>query len=129
MNFNRWLALLIIGVLACSSASANTKEFLEQCKRALAITDFSDIEGPQFLAGLDMGYCYGYVRGLSDYATGTEPMTSEQLSSVQSCRPEGVDNRQLAQVIVKFLENNPQFLHLEQTTVAAVALNRAFPCD
>lgn len=95
----------------------------------MEITDFSDIEGPQFLAGLDMGYCYGYVRGLSDYATGTAPMTSEQLSNVQSCRPEGVDNRQLAQIVVKFLENNPQFLHLEQTTVAAVALNRAFPCD
>ena len=55
-------------------------------------------------------------------------MSKQELEVFKSCRPENVDNRQLARIVVNFLESNPQYHHFSVTTLVALALKDAFPC-
>ncbi|MFB2764725.1 Rap1a/Tai family immunity protein [Marinobacter shengliensis] len=127
MRFKFFVAFLTVALLVPSFAKADAEEILRQCR--LAITDPEKIDQNPILAGIDIGFCFGYLRGLSDYSTGTAFMSEEQKNMIKSCRPERVDNKQLARIVVQFLEDNPSYHHLEQTTLVALALKQAFPCS
>nr|BBJ03349.1 hypothetical protein YBY_11970 [Marinobacter nauticus] len=127
MRFKFLAVFFTVVLLAPSFANADAEEILRQCK--LAISDPEEIDRNPILAGIDIGFCFGYLRGVSDYATGTAFMADDQLNMVKSCRPERVDNKQLARIVVQFLEKNPSYHHLEQTTLVALALKQAFPCN
>lgn len=126
MKMRSLLMLAACFVAVPSPVMADVEKILQQCK--IAITAPSEIDKNPILAGIDIGFCFGYVRGISDYVTGTAPMSKKEMEVFKSCRPENVDNKQLARIVVNFLESNPQYHHFSITTLIALALKDAFPC-
>jgi hypothetical protein len=64
------------------------------------------------------GYCYGYVHGAHD-ALG---MITE------FCSPDDVVGKQLVDIVMKYLKENPENLHYNAASLVTSALIRAFPC-
>ena len=63
------------------------------------------------------GVYLGYVIGLADVMDG-----------VVWCSQDGVTAGQLAKIVGKFLEQNPQMLHLNADMLVVSALRQSFPC-
>ena len=66
--------------------------------------------------------CIGYVQGFR------EALAVAKLVGVLPCVPGKATNGQLARVIVKHLEENPQNLHHAKSAGAYAALIKAYPC-
>lgn len=68
------------------------------------------------------GLCIGKVEALSWVATG---LTDDRL---RSCRPSAVTPKQIAKVVVTYLDRNPARLHEPFVGLALEALANAWPC-
>lgn len=69
-----------------------------------------------------IGMCFGYLDGwLSRDAASMEDRSV--------CRPKNVPNRQLMDIILKYLENNPEKRHLMIDYAIHGSLSQAFPCS
>ena len=80
---------------------------------------------------LGVGYCIGLIDGLVtfNYVYETVLQAEGKGEAVQMCLPERVSTRQMAEVIVKFLDDNPNRLQDSGQALAAQALVTAYPCD
>ena len=80
---------------------------------------------------LGVGYCIGLIDGLVtfNYVYETVLQAEGKGDAVQMCLPERVSTRQMAEVIVKFLDDNPNRLQDSGQALAAQALVTAYPCD
>jgi len=117
------MALLFV---APAFAQADVEKILRQCE--ILTSDPSEMDKNPISALIEMGFCLGYVGGVSDYSTVTADMASGEVEQLTSCRPPNVNNEQLAKVVVKFVEDNPRLHHFEEATLVALALHDAFPC-
>jgi len=70
--------------------------------------------------------CNGYVTGISDIY-----VTLVEWGNVKPawCIPVGVDSDQLIRVVTKYLQENPEELHLTAGSLVANAFGRSFPCE
>lgn len=72
------------------------------------------------------GYCGGYVTGIVDTI---EAMQARGVLPADAlCIPEQATKGQLADTVLKYLEQHPERRHLEAGSLIPEALNRAFPC-
>jgi hypothetical protein len=62
------------------------------------------------------GYCLGFVAGV--YAATSEPF----------CNPPSVKDRELRSIVVKYMNDHPEKLHLGQAELVVEAYKAAFPC-
>jgi hypothetical protein len=134
---NKYLILVVVFFVVAAPSVAlgntvaleNTTQLLEKCKLAIVVTtNPSELENTGFSSGADLGFCFGYLRGMSDAALAAQ-LDPDSLEAIKSCRPPDVDNGQLARVLIKFLEDDPEFLHYGMIFATALALNQAFPCE
>jgi hypothetical protein len=63
------------------------------------------------------GYCTGLIAGVHDTHSGKS-----------ICKPKTAPLKQLKQVVVKFLQENPDKLHYSAVSLTRFALEEAFPC-
>lgn len=80
---------------------------------------------PEALPSLYM-YCLGYLDGAAD--TLHKLAVSGATSIPLACPPEGVTPKQLALILVQYLEYHPEKLHLSGSELALLALRNVFPC-
>ena len=80
---------------------------------------------------LGVGYCIGLIDGLITFNYVYESLFQAEGKSdmVQMCLPERISTRQMAAVIVKYLEDNPDRLQESGQALAAQALVTEYPCD
>lgn len=71
------------------------------------------------------GVCVGYIVSVLDVQT-TLVSWSDMKPNI--CLPRGVSPLQIKQVVVKYMDNHPQDLHLLAASLALNALKEAFPC-
>ncbi len=104
----RKLLLLAGLVLAAGQVQADSgSELLEYCS------------APEtFLEGVCLGYVMG-IEDAHDSLVGTRPFY---------CLSAGVSKGQLELIVKKFLQENPEKLHLSAGTLVILALMEAFPC-
>ena len=70
-----------------------------------------------------LGLCVGYITAIAD------SMDCKRTVGDLTWMPdEGVTAGQLMKVVVKWLDNNPQYLNYNASSVVAIALSEAFPC-
>jgi hypothetical protein len=69
--------------------------------------------------------CYGYVEGILDMTLFAEETMRLRYSI---CTPQGVTSRELVDVVVKYLKNNPEKRHFTAAGEVWGALSEAFPC-
>ena len=75
-------------------------------------------------SAMDGMFCIGLVSGVLE--TGR---AYEKVARVGAmCVPEEVGTIQAIRVVVNFLSDNPQHLHLRDTMLVAMSLTKAFPC-
>ena len=104
------------------SAYADGNELLRQCGSAVAFMDdpskyVGKAEEPMF--------CLGYMQGLTHMSRAYERATRPGFI----CLPDtGLSNEQAARVVVKYLRDHPELLHLHELLIVIPALKAAFPC-
>ena len=79
---------------------------------------------------IDRVACSGYIMGFYD-ALGdadTERGMGRGFGDVKFCRPKGATPDQMADIVKKYLEDNPQVRHEGVPAYIAVALYKAWPC-
>ncbi len=70
--------------------------------------------------------CIGYVIGIAD---AQKIFVNRNLMEQNWCLPEDIKASQLVRVVTKYLQENPQALHLTASSMAANALQKAFHCE
>lgn len=88
-------------------------DLLPRCQQAVEAIDKATWKDAN--ESFNAGFCLGLVQGVS-YA------------SADVCTGEGVTFPQMERVVVKFLQDNPKKLNLNQSTLVEMALSKAFPC-
>ena len=68
------------------------------------------------------GHCTGYTTGIVD------ALASGPIYGWEACVPEKVTAAQVRDIVVKYLQDNPQDRHYLAAGIAAKALSIAFPC-
>ena len=70
--------------------------------------------------------CVGYLAGI----TGAHRVFVDwKLMERGWCLPKDVEIKQLARVVTKYLQENPQELHLDAGGLVVTAIGIAFPCE
>ncbi|HBT55629.1 Rap1a/Tai family immunity protein [Halopseudomonas aestusnigri] len=105
------------------SAVADGNKLLDQCQTAVQIMDgqnnFNNIEA------VKLGQCLGFAAGVKNTL-----MIMSVPSPVKICWPEeGVSNGQAARILHKYLKDNPQKLHEDETLLAMLSMSEAFACN
>lgn len=72
--------------------------------------------------GIDFGLCYGFVRGIIE----RDSMLLPPLRSM--CIPAGVTWGQEIDIILSYLDKNPESRHLPASFLSIMGLRLAFPC-
>ena len=115
--------LLTVVVLAIFAVGATTQDdsttgiaLLRDCEESLrASGDFARAQ-----------YCSGVVEGTA--RTLAFLARENALTAMQVCVPEDASGDQLVQVVLQYLSERPQELHLPDAELVAAALAAAYPC-
>ena len=70
----------------------------------------------------ERGICLGFTSAVANI------VANEPVAGWRACIPDGVTRGQLRDIMVKFLDDHPEELHLEAASLAARAYKEAFPC-
>lgn len=103
-------------------ASRTGSQLLDDC--SVAIKKTSDMQGLDYQkAAWCMGFLYGFTSANTAY------VALEQTDEPLFCAPEsGASVDQYSRVVVKYLEEHPEKLHMSAGPLALMALRDAFPC-
>ena len=78
------------------------------------------------------GYCAGYFVGVLHSITAIIKMLQHEsrsdLADLCNKAPNAVNHNQLKMVVIKYLKDHPEQLHLPQWTLVVLAVREAFPC-
>jgi hypothetical protein len=117
------LLCVLMSVYAEPGFANDGNRLLQQCQQAIRLFDNPKNLDPA--EAFDANYCIGYVEGILD----THDVYRNWDSLSQVCYPEsGITLGQGIRIIVKYLNDNPDKLHLSQQWLAIGALSIAFPC-
>jgi hypothetical protein len=68
------------------------------------------------------GICSGFASAVSGV------VATEHFAGWRACFPDGVTRGQVSDIMVKFLDDHPEKLHLTAASLTAHAFAEAFPC-
>lgn len=118
-----WIgAAALVGTLASGSVLAlDGNGLLSSCQTTIKYSD-----GDKNISPFDVGQCTGIVEGVE----GTILVLNESVTSnMKTCSPaDGTTNIQKARVVVKYLQEHPDQLHLPASMLTVIAYMGAFPC-
>jgi hypothetical protein len=116
---------IIWSLLFCSSyafASNDGNRLLKNCNAALEYQD-SKAQPDSFI---NVGHCIGYVTGIMDTI---EMWNAVDKNGSMVCLPNGgISPEQGIRVVVKYLKDHPEKLHLASNGLVWEAFLKAFPC-
>ena len=123
--------LLLVSILALTQPLTPQKtdlardgnQFLEDCTQAIRSMDGETLTGHQVNLNL---HCVAYIEGFTDAQLWyVLVMNGPPLY----CSPEGVKVGQATRIVVKWMKEHPESLHLEKGFITGIALRIAFPCE
>lgn len=124
------LALLLTVPLSAvaSTAQIDGNQLMAKCKFF-----FADVTGgaPDTLTNMeriDMGYCAGYVSGVTDLEAMWKGAEGKTTKATHYCMPTDATNGQMLLILKKWMENHPEKLHERADLIIHWALLEAFPC-
>lgn len=103
--------------------SPDGNRLLTACTQAIRFVDGEELDNLQSVKAM---YCLGYIRGVIGahswfvVAKNTSPLF---------CMSGGETGGQGARILVKWLKEHPEKLHIDSNIVALAALREAFPCQ
>jgi hypothetical protein len=117
--------LMLLGVMPTTAAGQEIEALgtgnalIDQCGDAVS----GNSDGGFF----GLAYCQGLVRGISDMLE-IYSRTGSGFPNPLYCVPESAILGQKIRVVLKFLEDFPEKLHLQDSLLVMVALTDGFPC-
>lgn len=73
----------------------------------------------------DQRDCLGYVTGASDMLAAAQTVGGAR---PVMCQPDNVSRKQVVDIVVRYLQNNPNVRHFLGGSLVRIALMDAFPC-
>lgn len=112
-----------------SSQQAGATEFdgnalLLQCQDAVNAVDTN-----QAVNNISIGLCLGLVAGVRDTMHVYNKLSTTVPEALRACFPDKVTNEQSAQIVVKYLQDNPEKLNASYLPLVVAALSDAYPCE
>jgi len=116
------VSIIFLAVPITASADGNT--LLQQCNQAVRLAETTRLNQSD---SLDATYCMAYVEGVVH--THFVYQTLGKKKDLEFCVPEsGIRIIQPVRIIVKYLEEHPEQLNLQEYWLVIGALGDAFPC-
>ncbi|WP_457266240.1 Rap1a/Tai family immunity protein [Pseudomonas sp. P5_C3] len=116
------VAAALVGAIGSGVAMADGNQLLSGCQSVVKFYETNGKEGDAFGAGT----CIGVIQGVTSLRGITNPALSKQ---AQTCMPTpSPPNIQAARIAVKYLQENPEKLNMDEGILMLFALQRAFPC-
>jgi len=126
--------LLLIILLLPSVSFAETSvddgnALLKNCNTALNALD-GKISATKGEAAFCAGICFGKIGGVVDAGKIINVFAESRGRNKQDvyCVPDDISTAQATRVVVKYLEEHSEDLHLRDTALIVTALKEAFPC-
>lgn len=114
---------LVLSTVFSTQANADGNELLQKCNKAVQIRD-NPPQNPDFVS---IAFCFGMMQGITNLNSVYQAILSEE---ALFCGPEdGINNIQATRIVVKYLKDNPQALHLPEVVLATAAFIDAYPCE
>ncbi|NNB49528.1 Rap1a/Tai family immunity protein [Pseudomonas fragi] len=121
------LAFVLVACCWGESAMAKGSQLLQQCQETLLIFDGGTSKHPA-----DAARCLGTINGTVDGLDIANSFYSDQVKKDLPpviCWPdEAVTKDQSVRIIVKYLREHPEKLHMGNSLLITLALVSAFPC-
>lgn len=115
--------LIIIMTLGPTTAFSDGNYLLYRCKNALKIAE----KPGKYTSRADMAYCYGLLQGVRElnqlYELKLEQGAYFCLDTQQ------LGHRESAQIVIDYLERNPEALSKNETALAVQAFRTKYPCS
>ncbi len=119
--------LMVLCVLFITgNAHADGNKLLEYCQVTLNQID-TRIPPSDFVTALNSGRCLGFVKGVR--STMQILLSDEYHTRHRVCFPTNSNDGQIIRVVVKYLKDNPERLHENETLLAMTAIQSAFRCN
>lgn len=109
-----------------SEASADGNKLLKDCQEAEYFIDHKNFRSPNTPEIGEFWYCTGITEGVRSSLV----MFNKHLPKhMRACFPgDGIMTEQSVRVVLKFLRENPNMLHMEDAPLIWLAYVKAFPC-
>lgn len=117
----RWMSFFLLLPTLVGAATLTNGDLLSRCEPYVT----GRTSGKQ----LEVSHCFGYVVGYAEGATmGALAVNGGSIVNMAFCTPDTVTTDQMVRVIVRYLQQHPEQLHLSSAIGAEAALKEAFPC-
>jgi len=117
-------AFVVLTTFALSTASRADGQdgdaFMRNCSDALRSETLTERD-----EWVNAGVCYGFVLGVRQ----TMVMWQQFNPDLDLCIPANVPLKQLVQVFVKYMEDNPEQLQYSASVLLVAAAREKWPCD
>ncbi len=131
------LSLVVSPLAAKEYPLSNGSSLLSACKKDVARTEGVTLSNFDKARGLMCAaYIKGFVEGhdtmailLAKRQYGGKAANSKTKTFRLFCYPETVAVQQLTRVVIRYLEQHPETLHLHPVLTVTQALREAFPCQ
>ncbi|MBN1577389.1 MAG: hypothetical protein JW913_12600 [Chitinispirillaceae bacterium] len=115
---------IVILVIFTSNAQYTGNDLLRGCKYIVRSENGEELDGYE---AVQVSFWLGYLSGHTDSKVVQEKFCSK---IGPYCFPsKGVENQQIARIVIKYLEDNPEKLHYSARLLLGGALVKYFPCE
>lgn len=119
---------MIMTAIPAMAVKRTGNDLLVDCANLIKTESIDSVNKEKLLG---IGYCIGLIDGLVTFNYVYEAVLEREGNSnmVQMCLPQRISTRQSAEIIVKYLQDNPSRLQQSGQALAAQALVTAYPCN
>lgn len=112
------LLFALFFILTLSPVWADGNQLLENCQKW-------ETETKDLVEAAQSGMCMGMVQGVTDEILFMNPSMPKNL---QVCLPEKITSGQIIKIVIKYLKDNPEQLHLSEAQFIHGVLLTTYPC-
>jgi Rap1a immunity proteins len=120
--------LLISGCLVAQDDwKGDGSSLLAKCSLDVRALDGEKLSSADIAEG---AFCTGYVSGIHDTDYMVQMLEEHEKITLMkhACPPSNVSTEQAVRVVVKYLRDNPERLHMPAAVLVTDAIRRSFPC-
>jgi len=133
MRYIKWMIIITSLFTVCHSVHGSEKEGYKGSDLLNFCNDAIDVANNKFHAEEDKvfayGWCMGFVIGIRETNNTFHSLyRSNSNKFLGFCEAGDVSNGQMVRILVKYLNDNPEKLHLYPGALAIEAFSNAFPC-
>jgi hypothetical protein len=120
--------LLISGCLVAQDDwKGDGNSLLRKCSLDVRALDGEKLSSADIAEG---AFCVGYISGIHDADYMVQMLEEHEKTTLMKhgCPPSNASTEQVVRVVVKYLRDNPERLHMPASVLVTDAVRSSFPC-